>query len=81
MVVNNHKIGRYHAIIKAIYDDNSIYYETDFTSESDLLESVSAYNWLIGEKVGLATDNPRILKDFEVIIGKENIIKELEREV
>lgn len=81
MKIGNYQIGRYHAIIKAIYEDNSVYYETSFSSESDLMKSVSAYNHLIGQVVGQATENPRKLVDFNIIRGKENIIKELEREV
>jgi antitoxin component YwqK of YwqJK toxin-antitoxin module len=78
MKVNKYKIGRYHAIIKKIYEDGSISYETQFSDSTDLSESVYAIRNCIGELVGIATDNPRVLKDCIVITGKENIIKELE---
>lgn len=78
MKVNKYKIGRYHAIIKKIYEDGSISYETQFSDSVDLSESMYAIRGCIGKVVGIATDNPRVLKDCIVIVGKENIIKELE---
>lgn len=78
MKVGNYKIGRYHGIIKKFYEDGSVDYETDFSSEADIRESIRALNYCKGELVGIATENPQILKDIAVIRGKENIIKELE---
>lgn len=77
MKVGKYKIGRFHAIIKKIYEDGSIGYETQFSDNADLMESVYAIRQCIGERVGIATDNPRILSAMSVIRGKENIIKEL----
>lgn len=77
MKVGNYQIGRYHAIIKKTYEDGSIDYETSFTDQADLMESVSAIRHCIGELVGTATSNPKVLVDMAVIRGKENIIKEL----
>ena len=72
------KVGKYHGIIKKTYEDGSIEYETSFSDSSDLAESYHCLRLCIGEMVGLATDNPRVLTAVERIIGKENIIKELE---
>lgn len=77
MKVGNYQIGRYHAIIKKTYEDGSIDYETSFTDQADLMESVSAIRHCIGKLVGTATDNPKVLVDMAVIRGKENIEKEL----
>ncbi len=78
MKIGNYKIGKYHAIIKSFYEDGSHDYETDFTSQADLLESVHAIKSCIGTMVGIATDNPQVLKDMVVIRGIEEIKKELE---
>lgn len=78
MKIGKYQIGRFHAIIKEIYEDGSINYETQFSSNSDLMESVYAIRQCVGEVVGIATDNPKILSSMSVIRGKENIIKELE---
>lgn len=78
MKVNNYQIGRYHAIIKKIYEDDSIDYETSFSSEVDLMKSAIGISQCIGKLVGIATDNPKVLKSYTVIRGKEEIIKELE---
>lgn len=77
MKVGNYKIGRYHSIIKKIYEDGSIGYETQFSDSADLSESFYAIRSCIGELVGTATDNPQVLKDCFIIRGKDNIIKEL----
>jgi len=77
MKVGKYQIGRFHAIIKKIYEDGSIDYETQFSDNADLMESVYAIRQCIGELVGIATDNPKILSAMSVIRGKENIIKEL----
>lgn len=77
MQIGKYKIGKYHVIIKKIYEDGSADYETNFVSEKDLQESVFAINRCIGKKVGLATDNPKILANYEVIRGKESIRQEL----
>ena len=78
MKIGKYQIGRYHAIIKKIYEDDSVLYETSFSSNADLMESVYAIRRCIGTLTGIATDDPKVLKDMEVIRGKENIIKELE---
>ena len=77
MNVGKYQIGRFYAIIKKIYEDGSIDYETQFSDNADLMESVYAIRQCIGELVGIATDNPKILSAMSVIRGKENIIKEL----
>ena len=77
MKVGKYQIGRFHAIIKKIYEDGSIAYETQFSDNADLMESVYAIRQCIGELVGIATDNQKILSAMSVIRGKENIIKEL----
>ena len=40
MKVGAFQIGRYHAIIKKSYADGSADYETSFSDEADLMESV-----------------------------------------
>ena len=77
MKVGNYQIGRLHAIIKSIYEDGSWSYETSFSDNADLMESVYAIKQCVGTLVGIATDNPRVLSSMLVIRGKENIIKEL----
>lgn len=77
MNVGKYKIGRYHAIIKKEYEDGSFDYETNFISHDDLMESVIAMECCKGKLVGIATDNPKVLKDFSVIRGKNEISKEL----
>lgn len=77
MKIGEYQIGRYHAIIKKTYEDGSVDYETRFSDEADLTESVVAIKECIGHLVGTATDNPRVLTDMVVIRGKEDIIKEL----
>ena len=77
MKIGNYKIGRYHGIIKKMYEDGSFDYETSFSDAADLMQSVYAIHNCIGKMVGIATDNPRVLVDMAVIRGKENIIKEL----
>lgn len=78
MKVGDYKIGRYHGIIKKIYKDGSVDYETDFSDEEDIKGSIYALRSCVGQLIGRATDNPRVLVDITVIRGKENIIKELE---
>ncbi len=78
MKIGKYQIGKYHAIIKKIYDDGSFDYETSFTSQADLFESVHAVKSCIGKLVGVATDNTQILTDMNVIRGREAIEKELE---
>ena len=77
MKIGKFQIGKYHAIIEKTYGDGSVGYETSFSDENDLAESVSAIIALIGKTTGLATSNPRVLVGMNVIRGKENIIKEL----
>ena len=77
--IGKYQIGRYHSIIKKIYVDNSIDYETNFSSSADFYESFRAIKSFVGSLVGIYTENPRFLKDLVIISGMENIIKELER--
>ena len=77
MRIGKYQIGRYHAIIKKFYEDGSVEYETSFSSENDLMESVYAIQKCVGKLIGIATDNPKVLIDMDVIRGKDNIIKEL----
>ena len=78
MKVGAFQIGRYHAIIKKSYADGSADYETSFSDEADLMESVYCIKLCVGKMVGLATDTPKVLDDVQVIRGKENIVRELE---
>ena len=78
MKVGAFQIGRYHAIIKKSYADRSADYETSFSDEADLMESVYCIKLCVGKMVGLATDTPKVLADVQVIRGKENIVRELE---
>lgn len=77
MKVGQYQIGRYHAIIKKMYADNSVLYETRFSDEDDLQQSVYAIASCVGKLTGIATSNPQTLTGYEVIRGKEAIIKEL----
>ena len=58
MKVGAFQIGRYHAIIKKSYADGSADYETSFSDEADLMESVYCIKLCVGKMVGLATDTP-----------------------
>lgn len=77
MKVGTYQIGRYHGIIKKLYEDGSVDYETSFTSQDDLMRSVYAMRRCWGQMVGLATDNSRVLTDIKIIRGKEAIIRSL----
>lgn len=77
MKIGSYQIGRYHAIIKKFYEDGSHDYETSFSNQADLMESVYAIKRCIGTLVGTATDNPKMLTDITIIKGKENIENEL----
>lgn len=77
MKVGKYQIGRYHAIIKKIYEDGSVSYETSFKDEADITESYYCLGRCIGKKVGICTDNPGVLRGVEIIRGRENIEKEL----
>ena len=77
MIVHGYKLGRYPAIIRKIYEDGMTEYETDFSSDADLIESVNALIACIGQMCGMATDHPAVLKTLEVIHGKERIEMEL----
>lgn len=79
MKVGNYQIGRYHAIIKKIYEDGSFDYETSFSSEDDVKKSVYAIIDCIGKVVGSATDNPKVLAGMTIIKGKLDIENELNR--
>ena len=78
MKVGEFQIGRYHAIIRKNYADGSVDYETSFSDQADLMESVYCLRLCIGEMVGLATDTPKVLTGVQVVRGKENIVRELE---
>lgn len=78
MKVGNYQIGRYHAIIKKTYEDGTFDYETSFTDKEDIDYSFFCIMRCIGELVGTATPNPRVLKGAVIIRGKEEIIKELQ---
>lgn len=73
MIVHGYRIGRYPAIIRKRYEDGTVEFETDFSSDTDLLESVNALIACIGQMCGIATDHPAVLKTLEVIHGKERI--------
>jgi len=77
MKIGKYKLGRYHAIIEKEMEDNTAMYETDFSSEKDLQESVSAIAYCIANKVvcGSATDNPMKILGMKVYKGKEAIDK------
>lgn len=77
MRIGKYKIGRYSAIIKKTYADGSIGYETSFTDQSDLYQSMKAIHSCIGQKVGIGTNDPKVLTGMAVIRGKENIELEL----
>lgn len=77
MKVGKYQIGRFHGIIKKVYEDGSFDYETSFTDARDLYLSVDGLNRCLGMLVGIATDHPKVLKQFSIIRGKEEIIKEL----
>ena len=79
MKVGAFQIGRYHAIIKKSYADGSADYETSFSDEADLMESVYCIKLCVGKMVGLATDTPeKSLPMCRLSGGKENIVRELE---
>lgn len=42
MKVGTYQIGWYYGIIKKLYKDGSVDYETSFTSQDDLMQSVYA---------------------------------------
>lgn len=77
MMVHGYRVGRYSAIIRKRYEDGTVEYETDFSSDVDLIESVNALIACIGQMCGMATDHPAVLKTLEVIQGKERIEMEL----
>lgn len=77
MKVGKYQIGRFHAIIRKEYADGSVDYETSFTDIEDFNESYYCILKCIGKKVGIATDNPKVLTYACVIRGKEEIEKEL----
>lgn len=77
MMVHGYKVGRYPAIIRKRYEDGVTEYETDFSSDVDLIESVNALIACIGQMCGMETDHPAVLKTLEVVHGKERIEAEL----
>lgn len=77
MMVYGYKIGSYPAVIRKRYADGTVEYETDFSSDIDLLESVNALIACIGQLCGVATDRPAVLQTLEIIYGKDRIETEL----
>lgn len=77
MKIGNYQIGRYHAIIKKHYADGSIEYDTSFSDQRDLYESVKALSFTIGHFCGILTYDPKIIIGMEIIRGKEKITQEL----
>lgn len=49
MKVGEFQIGRYHAIIRKNYADGSVDYETSFSDQADLMESVYCLRLCIGK--------------------------------
>lgn len=70
MKVGEFQIGRYHAIIRKNYADGSVDYETSFSDQADLMESVYCLRLCIGKMVGLATDTPKVLTGVQVVRGE-----------
>lgn len=77
MKVDSYQIGRYHGILRKDYEDGTHDYETRFSDEADIYESLRAITSCIGKTVGTATEHPRVLTNVSLIRGKENIKKEL----
>lgn len=77
MKVGKYQIGRYHAIIKKTYEDGSIAYETSFTDQRDLAESVMALKSCVGMVLGKGGKNPKKLIQVNVIRGADAIREEL----
>lgn len=77
MMVHGFEVGRYPAIIRKRYEDGMTEYETDFSSDADLIESVNALIACIGHLCGVATAHPAVLKTIEIIYGQERIEMEL----
>lgn len=75
MQIGKYKIGRYHAIIEKKWEDNTSTFETEFSSEKDLMESVYAIGRCKGKLCGVATDKPMILIDYKVYRGKDAVEK------
>lgn len=77
MRVGSYQIGRYHGILRKDYEDGTHDYETRFTDEADIYESLRAVKSCVGKTVGTATEQPRVLTGVSLIRGKEAIEKEL----
>ena len=77
MKIGKYEIGQYPAIIKKTYADGSFSYETSFSDQHDLYESMRAIHDCIGKTVGIATSTPKTLTGMTVIRGEENIKREL----
>ncbi len=75
MKIGKYQIGRYNGIIKKFYEDGSFDYETSYTSELDISESIFAIENCIGNVVGIATVNPKILVNIDVIRTKKILLK------
>lgn len=78
MKVGKYQIGRFHAIIRKEYADGSVDYETSFTDIDDFNESYYCILKCIGQEVGIATNDPKVLTYACAIRGKEEIEKELQ---
>lgn len=77
MKVGKYQIGRYHAILRKDYEDGTYDYETRFTDEDDIYQSLRALTMCIGNEVGICTEHPKVLTGVNLIRGKEAIEKEL----
>lgn len=77
MRIGSYQIGRYHAILRKDYADGTHDYETRFTDEEDIYQSLRAITLCIGKTVGTATEQPRVLTGVSLIRGKKAIEKEL----
>ena len=77
MKIGKYKLGRLHAIIEKKMENNSFLYETDFTSEKDLQQSINAITHFVnsGEKVGIISGNPMKIISVKVYRGTEAIEK------
>lgn len=80
MKVGKYQIGRYHGIVKKIYEDGTYDYETRFSDKNDFMQSVRVISFLLGDYVGLANPNPKKLVSYQLFIGKDKIIKELTKQ-
>ena len=80
MKVGKYQIGRYHGIIKKIYEDGTYDYETRFSDKNDFMQSARAISSFLGDYVGLCTSDPKKLVSYRYFIGKDKIIEELTKQ-